>query len=121
MSLANNIKRLREERGVLQKQLATEIGLGISHYNKIENGQREASVEILDKLAKFYGITIDQIVHMGKSVPKEVTVEDKTASEQLRLLSELDEKEKSIIYSMIDCMLTKKKFKDFFNNNVAAL
>ncbi|WP_156140330.1 hypothetical protein [Sporocytophaga myxococcoides] len=35
MSLANNIKRLREESGVLQKQLATEIGLGISHYNKL--------------------------------------------------------------------------------------
>lgn len=121
MSLASNIKRLREERGFLQKQVATEIGLGISHYNKIENGQREASVEILDKLARFYGITIDQIVHMGKEVPKEITVEDKTASEQLRLLSELDEKDKSIIYSMIECMITKKKFKDFFNKNIAAL
>lgn len=121
LSLANNIKRLREEKGILQKEVATEVGLGISHYSKIENGQREASVELLDKLAKFYGISIDQIVHMGKSVPKEVTLEDKTTNEQMRLIAELDEKDKSVVSGMIETMLTKKKFKDFFNNNIAAL
>ncbi|MDR0206081.1 MAG: helix-turn-helix transcriptional regulator [Bacteroidales bacterium] len=88
--------------------------LGISHYSKIENGQREASVELLDNLAKFYGITIDQIVHMNTDMPKEISVEDKTASEQVRMIAELDEKDKSVIFSMIETMLTKKKFKDFF-------
>ena len=46
MALSNNIKRLREEKGILQKEVANEVGLGISHYSKIENGQREASVEL---------------------------------------------------------------------------
>jgi hypothetical protein len=58
---------------------------------------------------------------MGKSVPKEVTLADKTTTEQKRLIAELDEKDKSIVFSMIETMLTKKKFKDFFNNNIAAL
>jgi transcriptional regulator with XRE-family HTH domain len=119
--LLYNIKRLREEKGLLQKQVASQCGLGISHYSKIEKGQREASVELLDKLANLYGITIDQIVHMDTEVPKEVTVEDKTASEQVRLIAELDEKDKSVIFSMIDSMLTKKKFKDSFQKNIAAL
>lgn len=117
MSIAENIKKLREERGFLQKQVATEIGLGNSHYSKIENGQREASVDILDKLATLYGITIDQIIHMEKATPKEITLEDKTAAEQLRLIAQLDEKDKAVIFSMIETMLTKKKFKDFFQNN----
>jgi transcriptional regulator with XRE-family HTH domain len=94
---------------------------GISHYSKIENGQREASVELLDKLAKYYGISIDQIVHMGKEVPKEITLDDKSANEQARLIAELDEKDKSIVFGMIETMLTKKKFKDFFNSNIAAM
>jgi len=102
-------------------KIASEIGLGISHYSKIENGQREASVELLDKLAKFYGITIDQIVYMDTEIPREITVEDKTASEQVRLISELDEKDKSVIFSMIETMLAKKKFKDFFQKNIAIL
>lgn len=121
MSLADNLKRFRENKGLQQKQVAIEIGLGISHYNKIENGQREASVELLDKLAKLYGVSIDAIVHMEGEVPKEIVIEDKTTSEQMRLIQELDEKDKGIIFSMIDIMLTKKKFKDFFQKNIAAL
>jgi hypothetical protein len=49
------------------------------------------------------------------------TIEDKTASEQVRLIAELDEKDKSVIFGLIETMLTKKKFKDFFHKNVAAL
>jgi len=48
-------------------------------------------------------------------------IEDKTTSEQMRLIQELDKKDKGIIFSMIDIMLTKKKFKDFFQKNIAAL
>jgi hypothetical protein len=39
----------------------------------------------------------------------------------MRLISELDEKDKNIVFGMIETMLTKKKFKDFFNKNIAAL
>ena len=103
------------------KGFARERGLGISHYNKIENGQREASVEMLDNLAKFYGVSIDKIVHPDNEVPTDVIIEDKTTMEQLRLINELEKKDKTIIYSMLDTMLTKQKFKDFFNKNVAML
>jgi hypothetical protein len=58
---------------------------------------------------------------MEGEVPKAIVIEDQTTSEQVRLIQELDEKDKSIVFSMIDIMLTKKKFKDFFQKNVAAL
>lgn len=119
MGLGKNIKDLRERKGLLQKQVATEVGLGISHYSKIENGQREASVEMLDKLSKFYEVSIDKIVHPDNEAPTEVIIEDKTAKEQLKLIAELEDKDKHIIFSMIDTMLTKKKFIDFFNKNAA--
>jgi hypothetical protein len=50
-----------------------------------------------------------------------VTIEDKTASEKLRLIEQLEEPDKQALFRMIDCMLTKNKFKDFFQKNVAAL
>jgi len=50
-----------------------------------------------------------------------VSVEDKTTLEQVRLIQELDDEDKNVIYRMIDTMLTKKKFKDFFNKNIATL
>jgi hypothetical protein len=35
------------------------------------------------------------------------------------LIAELDEKDKSIVFAIIDKMLTTKKFKDFFAKNLA--
>ena len=79
------------------------------------------SVDILDKLAKFYGLTIDQIVNLEDNVPKEVPIEDKGLIEKVKLIQELDQEEKNMIFKMIDTFLTKKKFKDFFNKSIAAL
>jgi transcriptional regulator with XRE-family HTH domain len=58
MRLTDNIKHLMGNRGLQQKLVAIEIVLEISHYNKVENGQREATVEQLGKLGKLYGISI---------------------------------------------------------------
>ena len=69
---------------------------------------------MLDNLTVFFSISIDKIVHPNNEVPTEVVIEDKTTMEQLRLIQELEEKDKIIIFSMLDTMLTKKKFKDFF-------
>lgn len=119
-SLADNIKKLREDKGMMQKEVAAEIGLKPAHYNKLEKGLVEPSVEVLDKLAAFYGITIDGIVHFSKATPKAITMEDKTSAEQLRLISQLNEKDKGLVMNIIDTMLTKQKFQEFFQQNLAA-
>lgn len=58
---------------------------------------------------------------MGNDVPQEITVEDKTAVEQVRLIQELEQEEKKIIFKMVETFHTQKKFKDFFQKNIAAL
>lgn len=120
MSLSDNIKKIREDKDLMQKEVAAQIGLKPAHYNKIEKGLVEPSIETLDKLAGFYGITIDDIVHLGKDTPTSVQLEDKTSAEQLRLIAQLNEKDKGIVISIIDTMLTKQKFQDFFQQNIVA-
>lgn len=46
--------------------------------------------------------------------PTEVTIEDKSAVEQIRLIQQLDDDGRQTIFKLIDKMLTNKKFKDFF-------
>ena len=121
MDIGINIKRLREDRGIKQHEIADLIGMHRSNYSKIENGQREIALASVDKIAAFFNITIDELVHMGEAVPKEVSMEDKTTVEQVKLIQELDQEEKSMVFKMIETFLTKKKFKDFFNKNIAAL
>lgn len=50
-----------------------------------------------------------------------VTIEDKSLMEQVKLISELEDEEKSMVFKIVDTFLTKKKFKDFFQKNIAAL
>ena len=117
----SNIKKLREDKGLRQKEVANALDIGYSNYNKIENGNREISVKELQRLSEFYNITVDQVINLNDGLPKEVIIEDKQANEQLRLISELDTDDRAIIFKMIDKMLTSKKFKDFFSKNVASL
>jgi len=121
MDIGTNIKRLREQRGMKQNEIADLIGMHRSNYSKIESGQREISIAALDKIAKYFDISLDELVHMGNDVPQEITVEDKTAVEQVRLIQELEQEEKKMIFKMVETFLTQKKFKDFFQKNVAAL
>ena len=46
---------------------------------------------------------------------------DETAIDQMRLIQQLDEEDRQTIVRLIDKMLTNKKFKDFFQKNMAAL
>jgi len=65
-------------------------------------------------------MTIDQIVHFDNQ-PVDVTIQDKPNFEQINMINQLDVEDRTVVFKIIDTMLTKKKFKDFFNNNVAAL
>jgi hypothetical protein len=50
-----------------------------------------------------------------------MVIDDKTTIEQMRLIEQLDEDDKQTIFRLIEKMLTNKKFKEFFQKNVAAL
>ena len=76
---------------------------------------------VVDKIVNFFNMTIDELVHLSEDIPKEVSMEDKTTTEQVKLIQELDEEEKNMIFKMVETFLTKKKFKEFFNKNIAAL
>jgi transcriptional regulator with XRE-family HTH domain len=118
MDIAANIKRLREQQGLIQKQVAAELEIGYSNYNKMENGMREPSVGELQKLAKLFSITIDELINPEKITPKEVFIENKTVSEKVRLISQLDQEDQHAVYRIIDGMLTKNKFQTFFEQNL---
>lgn len=121
MDLAQNLKALREQKGLLQKEVANAVDVHPSNYSKMGKGERDVSIEVADRLAKFFGVTLDELVHMNGKVPDEITIVDKSTNERLKLIAQLEEEDKNAIFRIIDGMLTKSKFKDFFNKNVAML
>ena len=60
-----NLKKLRKQRGETQQQIADMLGLSRASYTKYENGMHEPSFEVLNSLAKHFGVTVDYI--LGRS------------------------------------------------------
>jgi transcriptional regulator with XRE-family HTH domain len=119
-SIGKNIKKIREQKGLMQKEVAYAAEMQASNYSKIESGQRDISVEALDKIAQLFGMTIDEIIHYEDSKKlTPVKLEDKTVTEKIQLISQLDEEDKNALYRIIDGMLTKNKFQTFFEQNIA--
>ncbi len=59
---------------------------------------------------------------MSEQAPKEVIIMDKSVSERINLIQQLEEeKDKQVLFRIIDSILTKSKFKDFFSKNMASL
>ena len=121
MNIAENIKKIREEKGLLQKQVATHINVSKSTYSKIEKSLRDVTVIELHKIAELFNITVDQIINYDDGLPKEIILEEKNEDERFKLINNLDEDDKNTILKIIDKMLTTKKFKEFFDKNMASL
>lgn len=121
MNIAGNIKKIREEKGLLQKQVATHIDVSKSTYSKIEKSLRDVTVIELHKIAELFNITVDQIINYDDGLPKEIILEEKNEDERFKLINNLDEDDKNTILKIIDKMLTTKKFKEFFDKNMASL
>jgi transcriptional regulator with XRE-family HTH domain len=121
MNLSDNIKAIREEKNLKQIDVAKHIGVDKSAYSKIEKDLRALTVEEPYKMAQLFNLTTDQTINYDGQVPREVTIEDKPAMEQMRLIQQLYNEDRQTIFKLIDKMLTNKKFKDFFQKNVAAL
>ncbi len=119
--IGKNIKKIREEKGLTQQIIADLIAMHRSNYSRVENGDRDLSIEAINKIARYFNMSIDQLVNFEGDIPTEVIIEDKNAVEQMKLIQELDDEDKQTIFKLIDKMLTNKKFKDFFQKNVATL
>lgn len=53
------LKKLRKEKGVLQKDVVAYLGIDRTTYVKYENGASEPDNETLIKIADYYGVTTD--------------------------------------------------------------
>ena len=66
--LTDNLIMLRNVRGLTQEQVAEIVGVTRQSYAKWEQGDSVPDIEKCDKLAKFYGIKIDALMHYDEKV-----------------------------------------------------
>ncbi len=62
LSVAENIKKLREARHLTQSELAAELGVAQQFIGAIERGRKNPSLQMSLDIAEFFGITVDELI-----------------------------------------------------------
>ena len=58
----NNLKILRDERGLSMRGMEIKTGIKYNTYSRYETGERDMSTEVLKKLADFFEVSIDYLL-----------------------------------------------------------
>ncbi|WP_438434452.1 helix-turn-helix domain-containing protein [Gorillibacterium sp. sgz500922] len=76
MKYGNRIARLRAERGLTQGELAEKVSISRASLSHYENDRREPDLDVLSKLADYFGVTLDYLMgrtnEPGRSLDPEV-------------------------------------------------
>lgn len=59
--MRNRIEQIRKERGIRQEEFAKALGVSRQTISSLENGRYNPSILLAHKIAKFFGMTIEQI------------------------------------------------------------
>jgi transcriptional regulator with XRE-family HTH domain len=111
MNIGEKIRKVREAKGLSQKEISAMVNMDQSQYSKIENDKTDPTTSTLEKIAKALGIDVSELFVSDK-IFKDINSADKTIMEKLRLIELLDNKEQQSIYNIVDGLVASKKLRD---------
>ena len=59
--MKNRLEMLRKERGIKQEELANELEVSRQTIGSLENGRYNPSIQLAFKIARYFGLTIEDI------------------------------------------------------------
>ena len=59
--MKNRIEAIRKERGILQDEMAKAMGVSRQTISSLENGRYNPSIMLAYKIAKYFGMTIEEV------------------------------------------------------------
>lgn len=59
---SDNLKMLREDTDITQKEIASELNVGLTTYASYEQGRSEPSLDMLVQIANYWEVSIDELL-----------------------------------------------------------
>ena len=111
MQIGTKIKKVREAKGLSQKQVAISLEMDQAQYSRIETNKTDPSFSSIYKITKALGVEMSELF-ASDEIFREINSADKTLMEKLRLIELLDKEERDAVYKIIDGLISKKRLKD---------
>lgn len=117
MSFHEKVKRIREEKHLTQRAVASKLGIHYTSMNKYEQGLAVPSINIAKGIAKVLGVSIDYLVFDGEDEIAKSKILDNELLKQFEEASKLDNEDKEMIKTVIESIITKKQIEKMIMKN----
>ncbi len=98
--LSNRIKQFREYNGLSPEIIAESLGVNVDVYNDFEVGKQAPSIDIIEKLCKYYKVTTDEFYGYTPRLTlydKNAVFSDDNVDEKTFKMSDLNWEEQQLI------------------------
>lgn len=109
LSTINKISELLSEQGKTQKELTDYLGITKNAFTDWKSGRIKSYNKHLDKIAEFFGVSVDYLLGKTNSKGNEDDELLKEKRELLDLLNQLDEDELSTVLKIAKAMAKQNK------------
>ena len=120
MNIGEQIKKIRTAKNLSQKEVALALEMDQAQFSRIENGKTDPAFSTIEKIAKALGVGLAELIN-ADDIFAEVNSYDKSVIEKMALVDQLEEKEKTAFFSILDALVSKKRLKDSLSNALNAL
>lgn len=118
MNIGEKIKKVREGKGLSQKEVALTLAMNPSQYSKIESGKVDPQFSSIERIANALGVDIADIFNSDKNF---TTIDslNKSVVEKVQLIEQLEDSQKESIFTIIDMAVYNIKLKQTLSNALA--
>jgi len=107
MSFGKNLSRFRKEKGLTQEELVKKSGVGISQIRRYEADKSSPTLDVITRLAKALGISIDEMVFDKNKGIAAGKLMDRELLEQFEIISTLEEEERKAVKKILEGVIVK--------------
>ena len=100
--LLANIKRIRKEKGLTQKDVAEGCGMLVPTYSRLERGGSNPSLASIVRIADALGIGVIELFQSSE-------IKDKSVAQKLSMISDLSEYNRNVVTILLDSMIEKDR------------
>jgi len=60
--IGEKVRFLRKKQGLSTRQLGNKLEVTGSYLNRIENGLKRPSIDLVERMSRYFGVTTDQLI-----------------------------------------------------------
>jgi len=112
MEIGQKIRAIRESKGMTARQVVANCpGMGTPSYSRIETGASEPTIDSLRRIAAALGVKVGDLLDEDFQ-PEPLSSQDASLVAKVKMIENLDEAERTIVFSLVDALAGKRKLKE---------